>query len=321
VREVTEVLDTAGEFCARPVMYFSDHLLNGDIDRLMDLCDALMELTPKFDWYASVKFRQEMTKSVLQHMHRSGCRRLFWGLESASQRVIDSMNKQFALDTAKRILFDAHEAGIECYLPFIVGFPGERVTDFVDSLSFALAFRAYGVFEDPLLLQVIPNSPLHKKPSKWNIRTGEDSYDWISDDLRNDLSVRVFRQFVLRNVVHNNSLAMHDVVGWDDLLYANFNHYPLASEIVALLYELWTRSGVEGKMIRVVSDYSGEKHAFRKVWHEELDYWHPENVPPSIDLRKWFGSRKNIEDQKKRIVILLFEAIRGVAGSCRIGLC
>jgi hypothetical protein len=77
-----------------------------------------------------------MTPDLLAKMRRGGCRSLFYGLESGSQKVVDLMGKNFSLRDAATILRDTNKAGIAAGVFIMVGFPGETEADFEETLEF-----------------------------------------------------------------------------------------------------------------------------------------------------------------------------------------
>jgi radical SAM superfamily enzyme YgiQ (UPF0313 family) len=307
--EIKAALHYACPYSTRPIVHFSDQLVNGDIAELEKLCDLIIESASQIYWHAQARFRPEMTRSLLERMHNAGCRHLSWGFESASQNVINLMRKNYDHDMARRIILDAYEVGIQNYLPLIVGFPGETVTDFIKTALFVLDFAPYAYFEDPNLLFIPPSSSLHKNYKKWDLLNNA-ACSWVSKDHRNDMDVRMFRQFVLRNAIENTSLAAHAVVGWDDMSQVDFNRYAVASDIAGVLYGLWTECGMEKRMVNLLTQWN--KHTFSGAPVRHIRHWHPENVPQSVSLENWFAGDKNSDEQRIRICNCVFEALRDV---------
>ena len=71
-------------------------------------------------------------------MYSAGCRRVYLGLESGSQRTLDLMNKQTRVEDGARAAAVYREAGIGTAAFFIVGYPGETVVDVERTFSLAL---------------------------------------------------------------------------------------------------------------------------------------------------------------------------------------
>jgi len=59
----------------------------------------------------------------------AGCRKIFLGAESGSQKVLDAMNKEITVDQVRRAAVLCRRAGIETYLYMMVGYPGEEWAD------------------------------------------------------------------------------------------------------------------------------------------------------------------------------------------------
>ena len=78
---------------------------------------------------------------VLEKAHRAGLRLLMWGLESASQRVLDLMRKGTIAQKIPAILNSAREAGVWNLLFVIFGFPTETRAEWQSTLDFLESCR------------------------------------------------------------------------------------------------------------------------------------------------------------------------------------
>jgi hypothetical protein len=94
--------------------------------RLMQLADAFASYPDEqyaFTGYA--RLEAGFTPEVCQRLARMGMKKLFFGLESASQRTIDHMDKGTLVSLAPQILRNCRQAGINFHLFSIIGFPEE----------------------------------------------------------------------------------------------------------------------------------------------------------------------------------------------------
>jgi len=68
-------------------------------------------------------------REMLGWLRDVGCKRISFGAESGSQRVLDAMTKGTRVEEIYRAVELCHELGIEVYLYIMVGYPGEEWED------------------------------------------------------------------------------------------------------------------------------------------------------------------------------------------------
>jgi anaerobic magnesium-protoporphyrin IX monomethyl ester cyclase len=106
---------------------------------LLQIADALRDhpdLDPRLVGYA--RFEAGFTGPVCRRLHDAGVRRLFFGLESGSQRMLDHMVKGVQVGTAHRVLSHCADAGIGVHLFSMIGLPTETEADARETLGFLL---------------------------------------------------------------------------------------------------------------------------------------------------------------------------------------
>lgn len=115
---------------------FLDLLFNGNMRSLVTFCELVIRSGLKIFWTANMIIRPEMDSRVIRKMADSGCEHIIFGIESGSQRVLDSMKKHYRIEDADRIIKAMHETGIMVTANFMFGFPGETEEDFQETLDF-----------------------------------------------------------------------------------------------------------------------------------------------------------------------------------------
>jgi hypothetical protein len=129
----------------------------------------------------------------MNRLRRSGLRSVIYGVESGSPRVLGLMNKNFAIETAEKVLRDTHEAGILTTGNFMFGFPGEKEEDFAMTLDFlrrnaASLDRAYA---SATFTSVEEYSYLAERKAEFGIRpSDEHNLYWETVDGTNNYLVR-----------------------------------------------------------------------------------------------------------------------------------
>lgn len=131
---------------------FFDSLINGDLVKLENLCDAIINNLGSVNWEAQIAVRVDMPDGLFKKIKVSGCYNLFVGLESGSDRTLKNMNKGFTSDEAVNFFRKLNSAGLFFGVSMIVGYPGETDDDFKQSLDFII--RNKGII--PKVEQVNP---------------------------------------------------------------------------------------------------------------------------------------------------------------------
>ena len=148
-------------------IFFSDEAITPR--NLRDLSPILEEQGSPLHWGGCVRFEKVITHDLLDSMARGGCRMILFGLESASQAIIDHMVKGTELEHMSRILLESAEAGIWNHTFFFFGFPGETMDDAQATVNFlfghkhAIHSAALGTF----LMERY--SPAHRFPGQYSV--------------------------------------------------------------------------------------------------------------------------------------------------------
>lgn len=121
--------------------HFNDLSCNGNLEQLSKFCDLAIQDGCRFDWESYALVRKDMTPGLFLKMKQAGCHTLVFGVESASDRILKLMHKNYTAQDAAQALRLSHDAGIHTNMNIIVGFPGEKEEDFQATLKFLEANR------------------------------------------------------------------------------------------------------------------------------------------------------------------------------------
>ena len=109
-------------------------------ERVLQFCDALQSSELTVDWGCYGKV-DTMDRELLARMAESGCREIYFGIESGSNDVLRKIRKGFtaeeAVDTVK--LAREYIPGVTCF--FMWGFPFETWEDFTRTLNLMVYLR------------------------------------------------------------------------------------------------------------------------------------------------------------------------------------
>lgn len=128
--------------------FFTDECLSPR--RLRTISRALIDADLKLEWDILARFEKPFKAEDFTLAAEAGLNWVTWGLESASPRVLELMNKGIQPEVASRLLREVDEAGIWNNVFLLFGFPGETDEDYqatktfvrqnhqhIDSLSFS----------------------------------------------------------------------------------------------------------------------------------------------------------------------------------------
>lgn len=109
-------------------VYFADEMWGRNKTEMRKICDSLRSLNLDFVWGCQTRIGV-FDSEDFQYMYDSGCRWVFFGVESGSERILKKMNKRIPFDKIEETFRNCRKAGVISIASFIVGFPDETVED------------------------------------------------------------------------------------------------------------------------------------------------------------------------------------------------
>lgn len=174
-----------------------DAALNLNLPVLSKLCDLILSSGLKIKWGGAALIRKEMAPDLIKKMAAAGCNCIGYGLESGSQKIVNSMGKRFKMKDAERVIRDTYNSGIETILGIIVGFPGETEEDFQQTLDFIKRNKDFiSKVNFPSECCIGCNSYMHGHAEKFEtiLDQNNDGELWVSKDGKNTHEVRQKRK-------------------------------------------------------------------------------------------------------------------------------
>lgn len=117
---------------------FIDDTFTLNKSRVVELCQEIIKNNIKVEW-ACLSRTDNLDAELLGWMKKAGCKRIYFGMESGSQRMLDIYKKNVNIEEALKALHLCREAGIETAAFFMSGHPQENDKDFEETLAFAKA--------------------------------------------------------------------------------------------------------------------------------------------------------------------------------------
>ena len=105
--------------------------------RVIELCRAMRKEKLDMDWICEGRV-DNCSYEMLREIAKAGCKILYFGIESANQRILDYYNKQTTPKQSKTAVKAARKAGIDVVVgSFIVGAPDETREEIQNTIEFA----------------------------------------------------------------------------------------------------------------------------------------------------------------------------------------
>ncbi|MBI5872060.1 radical SAM protein, partial [archaeon] len=136
---------------------FGDEELAGDL--LRGFVDKVLESGLDIEWECYGRIEDlYLDKEFCEKLSKAGCRFIQFGVESASQKVLDMGNKGYDFGIAEKVLRNTYEAGIMNHAFLLVGLPGDSLVEASKLISFLERTGEY----------ITTLKPIHYKVSKWS---------------------------------------------------------------------------------------------------------------------------------------------------------
>ncbi len=150
---------------------FYNNAFNLSPSFVREFCTLVIERGLSFYWSDCARFNN-LTEEMVDLLYRAGCRKLVFGLDTASPKIAKLIDKQLDLEQVRRVLRWCHERGIWAEVEIIVGLPYETEEDFQETYVFLQENIAKGYITGFHLNRyfVIPSSLLGSKPENYGIR-------------------------------------------------------------------------------------------------------------------------------------------------------
>ena len=118
-------------------IYFLDEGFLTNLPRVRELCDIMMRdgYNQQVKWTAQVRV-DHLDQDLLKLMKEAGCVQLECGFETASDRLLKSVNKKTSQQKNREIVTLVKASGIRCLAYIIAGLPGETEEEFQASVEF-----------------------------------------------------------------------------------------------------------------------------------------------------------------------------------------
>ncbi len=117
-------------------IWMSDDLFTLNYKRTFELAQAIEAANLPLTWECLSRVTH-VDQALFEQMHRAGCKRIFFGIESGDEHVLKEMKKGITPDQARAAVEACVASGIKAAGFFMVGYLGETTDSLIRSINFS----------------------------------------------------------------------------------------------------------------------------------------------------------------------------------------
>jgi hypothetical protein len=128
-------------------------------------------------WWANVRFEKSFTQDLCLLLKASGCIAVSGGLEVASDRLLELIQKGITVAQVARVSKHFNDAGIMVHAYLMYGFPTQTVQETVNSLEMVRQLFETGVLKSAFwhLFTMTAHSPVGLAPENYKVKKVSDT--------------------------------------------------------------------------------------------------------------------------------------------------
>jgi anaerobic magnesium-protoporphyrin IX monomethyl ester cyclase len=123
---------------------FFDETFTVDRQRTLDICRSIVKDDIDIKWYCNTRANL-LDEELIRTMASAGCRGISLGIESGSQKILDTVSKGIDLEEARTVINLCKKNGIKVLCSFIIGLPGETWSTVEETIKFVKSSLPTGV--------------------------------------------------------------------------------------------------------------------------------------------------------------------------------
>ncbi len=186
---------------------FRDACFTTNIKRVAEIAEGIIDRGLKIEWGCSSTIRQIKDPSFLKLLYASGCRFLFFGIESGNPDIL-KREKKVTPENVFEVVKMTQKTGIQAHCSFIFGLEGETEETMRQTIDMALRLNPHTAsfsIAVPYPGTQLYNSYKEKnyiKTFNWSLYGGEDvvfETEEISKEMLKSFLIKAHRKFYFRS--------------------------------------------------------------------------------------------------------------------------
>lgn len=169
IKEAKEIKEKHGI----DAVQFYDDTFTVSRKRVLEICKGLKELETTWRCFVHAN---TVNRQLLKTMYDSGCVEIGMGVESGSDKILRTVNKQINLNKAIEICGICHNIGLRIKTFLMIGLPGEDETTVLKTIKF-LELAKPDDF-DYTIYTPFPNTKIWNEKEKFDIKFDKENLSY-----------------------------------------------------------------------------------------------------------------------------------------------
>ncbi len=151
---------------------------------LRALSEEIIKRNLRVVWWTNIRFEKTFSFELCQLMAKAGCIAVTGGLEVASDRLLQLMEKGVSIEQVANVTRNFSDSGILVHAYLMYGFPTETVQETIDSLEIVRQLFENGCIQSGFwhLFTATAHSPVGLNPKKYGVKITGPKFEGFADN-------------------------------------------------------------------------------------------------------------------------------------------
>lgn len=153
---------------------------------MRDVALEIIRRNLRLTWWTNIRFEKNFTTDLCRLLQASGCIAVSGGLEVASDRLLDLIQKGVTVEQVARVTQSFTDAGIMVHSYLMYGYPTQTVQETVDSLEMVRQLFQSGVIQSGFWhrFALTAHSPVGLDPEAYGIVPHYEKIEFANNDVQ-----------------------------------------------------------------------------------------------------------------------------------------
>ncbi|MFP4190092.1 MAG: radical SAM protein [Candidatus Woesearchaeota archaeon] len=159
-----------------------------DEKSIKEFCDTIITRNLDIMWTSPVEAKRFLSEDIFAKMHKAGCKKVMFGVDTASEKLIELYRRKTDLNTLRDSIMNCSKSGIFVEAFVLVGLPGETEEDFRKTIDFCKSIEKYVDHWIVSGFFLSERSMMFDRPEEFGIKIGEPVKEFNFEDPSYDVS-------------------------------------------------------------------------------------------------------------------------------------